>query len=127
MKWFKLILLFLGVIFIGGVYAFSQFMPKQLSAEAARERWGNAPFNPAQFKSGSRATRAKMAFQILKTQPYVGKSVLEVRKNLGPNEGYYKNDVVPAYILNDEDDEVWQIVFIVDVNRTVKKVVIYEN
>jgi hypothetical protein len=127
MKWLNSIIILFFVILLSGFYAFSQFTPKEMSAEAALERWGHDVFDAKKFKAGDFSLRAKMAYEILQNQPYAGKSVQALRRELGGNEGYYKNDVVPAYILNQDLNDIWQIVFLVDTNRNVTKAVIYKN
>jgi hypothetical protein len=127
MKWLNSIIILFFVFLFSGFYAFSQFTPKEMFAEAALERWGHDEFDAKKFKAGDFSLRAKMAYEVLQNQPYAGKSVQVLRRELGGNEGYYKNDVVPAYILNQDLNDIWQIVFLVDTNRNVTKAVIYKN
>lgn len=127
MKWFSQIILLFCVVLFTGFYAISGFTPKEMSAENVLERWGRAEFDPTKFKNGDFSLRSKMAYEILINQTYKGKSVQVVRRELGPNEGYFKNDVVPAYIINNDLNDVWQIVFLVDADRTITKAAIYKN
>lgn len=120
---------FLAILFVGAatVYAITSFTEKKLSAKEATQRWGYLKFEAKKFKSGDYIIKSKMASDLLVNNPYLGKTVSQVWNDLGVHDGHYKNDVVPAYILNDDDNDVWQLVFIVDQNRVVTHVAIYKN
>jgi hypothetical protein len=106
---------------------FSQYAPKELSSQEATARWGQKLFAADKFKSGAPGIRAQMAADIVKKNLFSGKSVREVWAALGPHDGHFKSDVVPAYILNEDTNDVWQLVFLVDMDRKVTKAVIYKN
>ena len=105
----------------------AKLKPTELSAESAAARWGQLKFDAGQFKSGDYSIRSKMATDLVTSNRFYGKSVKDVWEELGRHDGYYKNDVVPAYILNDDLDDIWQLVFIVNADRNVIKTVIYKN
>ena len=95
-----------------------------------KKKWGKNEFSKETFRNGSRDTRAKMAYTIVKNKLYVGKTVPEVRADLGAPDGYYFSDIYSAYIINEslkKGDDVWQIVFLVNNNRIISDVVVHKN
>ena len=123
----RLFLFVPGVFCTVALYAISDFSTKKLSSSEAISKWGSQKFESNTFKSGDNLIRAKMASDLLENNQFRGKSVLEVWEALGHHDGHYKNDVVPAYILNDDENDVWQLVFLVDEKRFVTSMAIYKN
>lgn len=120
--------IFFAIVFTAaGLYAVTSFSTKHLSANEAIKKWGYLKFDSKQFKSGDYLTKSKMASDLLNNNLYEGKSVSDVWEGLGYHDGHFKNDVVPAYILNEDENDVWQLVFLVDENRIVTKTAIYKN
>ena len=71
-----------------------------------------------------------MAYSLIKSEKYLGKSVSEIRQELGDPDGYYFSDTYPAYIITDAVNkgvDVWQIVFLIDKNRKISEVVVHKN
>lgn len=123
----KLFIFFVIVFTTAGIYAVTNFSTKELTANEAIQKWGYIKFDSKQFKSGDYIIKSKMCSDLLNNNPYLGKSVSAVWEDLGYHDGHFKNDVVPAYILNEEENDVWQLVFLLDENRLVTKTVIYKN
>ena len=116
-----------GFLFTLALFAVSGNSAKKMTANEAISKWGNQKFENNLFKAGNIAIRAKMASDLVENNQFRGKSVSEVWENLGYHDGHYINDVVPAYILNDDENDVWQLIFLVDENRVVTSAVIYKN
>lgn len=76
-------------------------------------------------------TRAAMAYSLLRTQDdYVGMHRLEVRPLFGDPDGYYYTELQPAYLIETAksmDEDSWQIVFLIDLEDNVRKVVVHKN
>ena len=72
-----------------------------------------------------------MTCSLLKNQKkYIGLDSLEIRKRLGDYSGYFFSESFPAYIINDpteKDRNVWQILFFVDGEHKVSKIVVHKN
>lgn len=128
MRLLNKLFIFLIIIFAtAGIFAVTNYSTKQLSAIEAEKKWGFLKFDSKQFKSGDFSIKSKMSSDLLKNNPYVGKPVSIVWEDLGYHDGHFKNDVVPAYILNEDENDVWQLVFLLDENRIVTKSSIYKN
>ena len=105
-----------------------EFMP----IEKAQKKWGNTSFNAKKFKSGSESNRASMVVDLIKSNKFIGKSLKEVRSQLGEPDGYFQNDSIPAYFISlpskDKNAEIWQLVFSTDKDfKNVKDVKIHKN
>lgn len=98
-----------------------------MSAIKVESRWGNEKFNAASFKTASPATRAQMAADLMRKNPFKGKTTLQVRETLGGWDGFYHLDMFPAYLISDEGDEAWQLVFMLDRHNLVKEVIVHKN
>lgn len=102
-----------------------------ISTAEAQKRWGAATFDAKKFKSGDTKTRASMAASIQKKEKeFRGKTVMEIREMLGTNDGFYFTDVYPAYLIQigkTHKEETWQIVFLLNNQRRVERVIIHKN
>jgi len=139
-KWPRALRLCLAVILIfplgyvaWGVAEVVSEMPRDefMSLETARKLWGESPFDADKFKNGDEAARASMAVSILKNpKPFIGKTVPELRQILGPQTGFYRFDMNPAYIISESDKadgDTWQILFLIDRHYKIKSVKIHKN
>jgi hypothetical protein len=102
-----------------------------LAEKDVEKRWGRAEFDADKFKNGDKKIRASMASVILKNKKlFIGKFVLDLRKELGDPDGFYFRDVFPAYMIQEIEDgnsESWQIVFLLNKERKVDDVIIHKN
>lgn len=127
----KIILtIFLSVVIFS--YAKDHFWYGQaIDAKEAKKKWGHTAFEKVTFKNGDEKIRASMAFDVVSSQKlYVGKFVSEIRDIFGNPDGFYFSDVYPAYIVqraHTKGEEVWQIVFLLDQDRKVTKVILHKN
>jgi hypothetical protein len=109
-----------------GEYFRAVFMP----LEAAQKKWPSKIFSAIEFKTGSPATRAKMAVSAIKSQIFKGDGILSVREKLGTPDGYFFNDTVLAYqieLWTEAKKESWQLVFVPDEQNKVKEVKIHKK
>lgn len=125
-------ILFLSLVLITMSYAFAQhfWRGELMPLKKVEEKWGQAEFFAEKFKLASPVEKAKMAYSLIKNKKYIGKSVLEIRQELGDPDGYYFSDIYPAYIITDspnKGDDVWQIVFLLDKNKKISEVVVHKN
>lgn len=110
-------------------YARDEFM----SVADAEKKWGKATFDVEKFKKGNESVRASMAVSLVTSKRFVGKSLKSVEAELGPGNGYYVNDGIPAYIITPEQPkgkrgDVWQIVFLPDKDwKKIDDVKIHKN
>ena len=94
---------------------------------------GERPRDIAAFRLAEEdeATRAAMACALLRTQDdYVGMSRLEIRPLFGDPDGYYYTELQPAYLIETARsmaEDSWQIVFLIDGDRNVRKIVVHKN
>lgn len=126
--------LFLGfILFMSmSVIAVDSFWPgKVLSVEQVQKKWGNEKFDVKKFHDGSVSVRASMTYDLLKRQnEFFGKKAPEIRALLGDFSGYYFSDVYATYIVEEGSkigDDVWQIVFLIDRDRKIKKIIVNKN
>jgi hypothetical protein len=102
-----------------------------MSADEAAKKWGRIEFDASKFRTGDEKTRASMAASLQKHEKdFRGKSVLEISDMLGPSDGFYFTDVYPAYLIQEGEthkDETWQVVFLLNNERRVAKVIIHKN
>jgi hypothetical protein len=128
----KLLTLASLALFIFSVRVFAQhfWRGELMPPPRVEKQWGHAKFDSLKFKIGDTAVRASMAFDLINSKSYVGKSRLTVIKELGPSDGYYFSGLIPAYLINNppkKGDDVWQIVFLLNKNGVVSKVVVHKN
>jgi hypothetical protein len=102
-----------------------------LSSQEVSQRWGKGSFDAVKFKEGNERARAGMAYSILTMKKkFFGKSVLEIRQQLGSSDGYYFSDVFPAYMIyrgEGPNEDSWQIVFLLNNDRQVRDIVVHKN
>lgn len=101
-----------------------------MSFSEAKKRWGEDPFDAELFKNGDESARAKMALSIVKNPTvFIGKTAPELRQMLGSQTGYYRFDMNPAYLISrdEEGEDTWQLLFLLDRNYKIKTVKIHKN
>jgi hypothetical protein len=89
----RIALFTLGSIFVLFIFCFFVLYPPfeeypykfydRTSVQRMIEKWGDTPFDAAQFKKGSPKQRAAMAADIVRNQKYVGQSIDLVFLDLG--------------------------------------------
>jgi len=106
-------------------YLLSEFMPEN----QIKSKWGSEKFDENKFKSGTRDQKAKMAFDLIKSKKYVGKTNIEVFDSLGSLDGHYFSESIPAYVIGSMDEEsLWQVVFLLkNDSRTIKAVKVHKK
>lgn len=86
--------------------------------------WGTEDFSKEKWQGANTEQRAKMVFQLLKQNNFVGKSPAEVRAVLGEPTGYYDYDTNLAYPVGKEGEvdtvyaNTYLLVFITDKEKT---------
>ena len=127
----KLLIAFSFFTFIANVVLANHFWRGELmTTSEVKSRWGATEFDSNKFKVGKPETRAKMAFGLIQSKKYIGKTRAQVIGDLGPADGYYFSELIPAYIIQNEKkkgDEVWQIIFLLDKERHVTEVAVHKN
>lgn len=119
------LLIFLHLVFLvpafseaGELYVQGEFMP----VEQADKKWGHAAFSELKFKKASPEERAALVVNLINSKKLEGVSLEMVRKLLGPPDGYFLDDTIPAYLMGKrspgEKKEAWQIVLIPNEERT---------
>ncbi len=107
--------------------------PDYLNVSEVCRRWGEWPLDLAAFRAAEEdeSARAAMACSLLKTQDdYVGMHRLEIRPLFGNPTGYYITELIPTYLIETAKtmaEDSWQIVFLIDRNGTVSKIVVHKN
>lgn len=104
-----------------------------LSVQEVCHRWGEQPFDTAAFRSAEedKSGRAAMACSLLRTQDdYVGMDPPEIGQLFGNFSGYHYTELHPTYLIEVADtreQDTWQIVFLLDRDRKVFKIVVHKN
>ena len=135
MKKTKLLLLsILGLFLIVSIIAYGEIrsgvIGPVLSMPDAQKQFGDMKFDEAKFKASPTSERAKMAADLIRKKTFIGASYATVKEKLGDYTGYFWNDAIPTYILNegsDKDEDVWQLVFLPGHNGKVSEVIINKN
>ncbi len=128
----KKIIFLVLFIFSLGVLGVQHFWRGQvLSADDVGKKWGTSELKIDEFKKGNEKIRASMAHSLVKRQKdFVGTFVTEIRKKFGDPDGFYFSDVFPAYMIHrgkTNQEESWQIVFLLNNDRKVEKVIVHKN
>lgn len=121
-------LLLVSIICMAAAFASAQKILRGhiLSISEVEKKWTPQAFDEAKFKKANAADRAKMAADLIKRNPYKGKTSVDVRNSLGSWDGFYHFDIFPAYLIGAEEEN-WQLVFILDRHNKVDRVVVHEN
>ena len=130
-----LILFFSLAVWVGWfwnpAYPFREFM----STEKVCQRWGRHPLDTERFKTAGKsddraaaeAARAEMACSLLENRDeYLGRSRTRIMDIFGYPDGWFISEHDPAYLINDADRDVWQIVFLIESGR-VSEIVVDKN
>lgn len=124
-------LLTVFIAFYAGANAFrSEMIGTIMSASEAKKLWGEKPFDEAKFRMGTAPERAAMASDLIEKKKFVGVPIDAIESKLGKSTGYFWNDSIPSYILNEgwkTDSDVWQLVFLSDRDKRVREVLINKN
>jgi hypothetical protein len=70
-----------------------------VSVQRMIKKWGDTPFDAAQFKKGSPKQRAAMASDIVQNQKYLGQSIDLLLRDLGEGDRYPSLKEDPEYTL----------------------------
>ena len=98
----------------------SMLYGKILSLQQINDKWGAQKFNHGLFKKNEDPVfRAGMAYDLIKSQQYIGVEKSVLLEHLGPQTGYFISEANPAYVIGEERKKVagefiglsWQIVF----------------
>jgi len=104
---------------------------KTLSAKEAISHWGHEEFSNAKFRDADVNGRAKMAAALIENKKaWIGRPLDDVHKQLGPHDGFYFTDTIPAYLVQtakSEKEETWQVVFLPDRKDQIKDVIIHRQ
>lgn len=102
-----------------------------MSLSQAEKRWGKEKFEINSFRTGDVKIRSKMVYSLVSDEKkFFGKTVYEIRELLGTPDGFYFSDIFPAYMVErgtTREDESWQIVFLLDRQQKVSKIIIHKN
>lgn len=115
---------------------FNRYVQSQneISYDHAKQKWGEEKFDAVKFKDAPLKQKAAMAVFLLNHRNiFVGKTLKELKQQLGPHDGFFWRDHLPAYLIEDglsTNTKSWQIVFFVNFMNSEQKIEdlgIYEN
>lgn len=90
---------------------------KSLTLEEAEKKWGVREFSKDVFKKGPSRERAQMAIDIVKSKKFINEKKEVLVDSLGRHDGFFYDDRVPAYVLEEPENTseiIWQLVFLTD-------------
>lgn len=90
---------------------------KSLTLEEAEKKWGTREFSKDVFKKGPSRERAQMAVDLVKNKKFLNEKKEVLVDSLGRHDGFFYVDRVPAYILEEPENNseiIWQLVFLTD-------------
>lgn len=101
-----------------------------MSLGEAKKRWGNEAFNAKKFREGDAIARSKMVVSLIETKKFLGKTVRQVREELGRPDGYFWSDRIPAYFIEEgwkKKTDSWQLVLLPGEDGYIHEVRIHKN
>ncbi len=112
----KLLIIALILIIKFESLADSFFGAEFLTHEQAKKKWSELEFYPSKFKLGTEKEKGAMAVYALKVSSFVGKDMLQVRKEMGTPDSYFFSDTIFAYQITqpEKNKESWHLIFIPD-------------
>lgn len=125
-----LISIIVVVIIFSYVYAKHVLKGDVLPATLVSEKWGKSDFDLEKFKLNKPGDRAKMAYAMITNKKFLGRSPIDVKKELGQASGYYFSDSYLTYLIPEnqpKENEIWQIVFLLSKERTISEVIVHKN
>ncbi len=129
----RLGLILLGTAFLGWWFLTETkkyFGYEFISLATAERRCGVEQFDSERWKAGDEKTRASMVVDLIRSKKYIGRSIGEVRKELGEWEGYFNSDEIPAFIFESKragSQDTWQVLFFPDREGRITEVRIHKN
>ncbi len=123
------IFVYTGIVLIP-LLAHSEYGESYMTVEQSKKKFGAKTFSPEKFKAANSKLRGEMAADLVQKKALVGKTFKQVTELLGPPDGYFQNDGIPAYIISPETGkrDTWQLVFIPNNDWTkVEEVKIHKN
>lgn len=90
---------------------------KSLTLEEAEKKWGAREFSKEVFKKGPSKERAQMAVDLVKRKKFLNEKKEVLVDLLGRHDGFFYDDRVPAYILEEPENNSeinWQLIFLTD-------------
>lgn len=127
------LLFILSVVLTCGSFSMAKhfWRGQTISGNKIEEKWPDQKkFEAQSFRNGDSKVRSKMTKALASSKQFIGKSVSEIRAELGAWDGYYFSDAFPAYIIQDgraEHTDTWQIVFLLDKNEKVSEIIVHKN
>ncbi len=115
---------------VGLIKLKSNAIGSTLSVSEAEVKFGKEAFEKESFKTSSTASRGKMAADLIKRKAFINLSFADVKKDLGEYTGYFWNDQIPTYVLNEgteANSDVWQLVFLPGKDGRVSELIINKN
>ena len=69
-----------------------------------------------------------MAYSLLKSGDHFrGMKTAQIRAELGNPDGFYFRDSFPAYIIDETENDTWQIVFLLNNKFKVSNIIVHRN
>jgi hypothetical protein len=101
-----------------------------MSAEQAKNKFGEKTFSPDKFKAADRKLRGEMAADLILKKIFIGKPLKSAIELLGPPDGYFENDGIPAYLISSDlnKKDTWQLIFLPDKDwKKIDEIKIHKN
>ncbi|MBK9294118.1 MAG: hypothetical protein IPM57_06685 [Oligoflexia bacterium] len=115
----------LGFLFLVLTYRFDNYM----YAWQARLSWGGKPFDGLEFQTASINKKAAMVADIISNKRFIGKSIEQVKIELGaPTGGYFNYDTNLTYTIYVSGETIWELVLVTSHETgVVQRVLIYKR
>lgn len=90
--------------------------------------WGSTKLNEMEFRTGSSATRASMAVDLIRSEKFIGERCDFIPNVLGEETGdYYHSDSNSTYKLSEKQSANWILTFICGESGSIEKVIIRKS
>lgn len=75
--------------------------------------WGRSPFVSQQFREAAINEKSTMVADLISEKYFIGKSIEQVKLELGPSTGgYYNSDANLTYVVRVNGETIWDIIFL---------------
>lgn len=111
MKYIKYIFITVLFLLILSIITIYMLRWNTMSIISIKKKWGNDTFYVDTFKKGNYQIRASMVANLLQRKnEFKQLTVIDIKKQFGPPDGYFISETIPAYIIETNGD-TWQLVF----------------
>ncbi len=117
------------ILLFSGTYIYSQnFTMDTVDIGTLKNNSKFQKFSEVDFRKSDMHSKLNMTVDLLAhKKKYIGKSIDDIYKTLGPSTGYFQSEYYPTYTIKAVDKTIpasWQIVFLITKDLKIKDIVV---